>query len=167
MPIAKNDDELIRMLAKPVVNGLKFMGKTHLEKEIENVVNQNTHRGSYYADSKSGSLAMAWTTESEVGFSAVLGSMETYYDASKLEYASWGRHQTPEEDMWYDRTFDNIERISDMATLIDQGLGGSLFGENNPTRVPTNFWQQVIDSFDANQRKWITHGFRMSGLKVL
>ena len=48
-----------------------------------------------------------------------------------------------------------------MASLIDKGLGGMLFGPDNPTMQPTGFWDfGVIPQFLSNQRQWITAGFK-------
>lgn len=169
-PVASNDAELAAMLAPPVMEGLKIVGEQYLEPRIEQIINVHTNRGSMYNAGQGGSLSRAWTTKVSIGAGFNLGSMETYYDSSKLSYNSGvGQHITP-DSAWMDRTSlpDNPEAISDMASLIDKGLGGMLFGPDNPTRYPTGFWDYgVIPQFKANERAWITAGLIAAGLPVM
>ena len=169
-PVACNDAELAAMLAPPVMEGLKIMGEQFLEPRIEQIIDTHTHRGSVYSAGQGGSLSRAWTTKVAVGGGFDLGTMETYYDSSKLSYNSGiGQHITP-DSAWMDRSSlpNDPEAISDMASLIDKGLGGMLFGPENPTRIPTGFWDfGVIPQFVANQRQWITAGLLAAGLPVM
>lgn len=168
-PVACNDAELAAMLAPPVMEGLKIVGEQFLEPKIEQDINMRTGRGSFYASGQGGSLSRAWTTKVAVGGGFNLGSMETYYDSAKLTYNSGrGQHITP-DSAWMDRTSlpNDPEAISDMASLIDKGLGGMLFGPDNPTREATNFWDMVLTDFRSNERQWITAGLLAAGLPVM
>ena len=168
-PVACNDAELAAMLAPPVMEGLKIVGEQYLEPKIEQIIDIHTHRGSVYSAGQGGSLSRAWTTKVAVGGGFNLGSMETYYDSGKLSYNSGiGQHITP-DSAWMDRTSlsNNPEAISDMASLIDKGLGGMLFGPDNPTREATNFWDMVLTDFHSNERQWITAGLLAAGLPVM
>ena len=130
---------------------------------------QRTGRGSFYTSGQGGSLSRAWTTKVAVGGGFNLGSMETDYDSAKLTYDSGrGPHITP-DSAWMDRTSlpNDPEAISDMASLIDKGLGGMLFGPDNPTREATNFWDMVLTDFRSNERQWITAGLLAAGLPVM
>ena len=121
-------------------------------------------RGSVYQahTGASGSLSRAWTTKTTVGAGFNLGTMETYYDSGKLAYdASIGQHITPNldsEDNY--RHVYSAGAISDMASLIIQGGGGMLFGPDNPTRTPSDFWtpllQQVRPSLTPVTRSHLT-----------
>lgn len=172
-PIASNDTELAAMLSEPVMRGLKIMGEQFLEPRIEQIINTHTNRGVIYAAGQGGSLSRAWTTKTSVGAGGSgLGIMETYYDSSKLTYnASVGQHETPSldnDELGNYRHIYSVDRITDMASLIDKGLGGMLFGPDNPTRVPTGFWDfGVIPQFKANQRPWIVAGLTAAGLTVM
>ena len=54
-----------------------------------------------------------------------------------------------------------------LKPLIDKGLGGMLFGPDNPTREATNFWDMVLTDFHSNERQWITAGLLAAGLPVM
>ena len=175
-PVASNDAELAAILTEPVMRGLQIVGEEYLEPKIEEVINTHTHRGSMYAAGQGGSLSRAWSTLTTYGGGFNLGVMETYYDKSKLGYDSVrGQHITPLEIVRFDdvegETYQAIgyqESVSDMASLIDKGLGGMLLGPDNPTRTPTGFWDfGVIPQFKANQRAWITAGLTAAGLDVI
>ena len=175
-PVACNDAELAAMLAPPVMEGLKIMGEQYLEPKIEQVIDMHTHRGSMYVAGQGGSLSRAWSTKTSVGGGFNLGSMETYYDSGKLGHVSVrGQHMTPLEIVRFSdvegETYQAIgyqESVEDMATLIDKGLGGMLLGPDNPTRIPTGFWDYgVIPQFKSNQRAWITAGLTAAGLTVM
>ena len=168
-PVACNDAELAAILAPPVMEGLQIMGQWDLEPLIQNIISSATHRGSFYSAGGGGSLQDAWTTVSYVGGGMVLGEMETYYDSAKLTYDSGrGQHITP-DSAWMDRTSlpSDPEAISDMASLIDQGLGGMLFGPDNPTRHPTLFWDAVISQFKSEGYTMIKNGLLAAGLPVM
>lgn len=175
-PVACNDAELAAMLAPPVMEGLKIVGEQYLEPKIEQVIDMHTHRGSMYAAGQGGSLSRAWSTKISVGGGFNLGSMETYYDSGKLGHDSMrGQHITPLEIVRFNdvegETYQAVgfqESVSDMATLIDKGLGGLLLGPDNPTRIPTGFWDYgVMPQFKSNQRAWITAGLTAAGLTVM
>lgn len=160
-PVACNDAELAAMLAPPVMEGLQIMGQWDLEPLIQNIVSSATHRGSFYSAGEGGSLQNAWTTVSYVTGGMVLGEMETYYDSRKLTYdSSRGQHITPDG-------FNYSEQIKDMASLIDQGGGGMLFGPDNPTRYPTMFWNAVIAQFQSEGDKMIRNGLLAAGLPLI
>ena len=166
--IASNDAELAAILAPAVMEGLQIMGEGDLEPLIKDIISSATHRGSFYSAGGGGSLEQAWTTESSVGGGMELGEMETHYDSGKLGYDSGrGQHITP-DDAFFDRSgFDDPEAISDMASLIDQGLGGMLFGPDNPTRHPTMFWDAVIAQFQSEADGMIRKGLIAAGLPVM
>ena len=170
-PVACNDAELAAMLAPPVMRGLQAVGEMFIEPEIGVQVGMHTGRGSIYQahTGASGSLSRAWTTKTTVGSGFNLGVMETYYDSGKLTYdASIGQHITPNldsEDNY--RHVYNAGVISDMASLIIQGGGGMLFGPDNPTRIPSDFWTPLLQQVRANERRWVTAGLRMAGLSVM
>lgn len=173
---ACNDAELAIMLAEPVMKGLQIMGEQYLEPKIEQVIDIHTHRGSIYVAGQGGSLSRAWSTKTSVGGGFNLGSMETYYDSGKLGHDSVrGQHITPLEIVRFSDVEGEIyqaigyqESVEDMATLIDKGLGGMLLGPDNPTRIPTGFWDYgVIPQFKSNQRAWITAGLTAAGLTVM
>lgn len=176
-PVACNDAELAAMLALPVMEGLKIVGEQYLEPKIEQVIDMHTHRGSMYVAGQGGSLSRAWSTKTSVGGGFNLGTMETYYDSSKLAHTDSirGQHMTPLEIVRFSdvegETYQAVgfqENVSDMATLIDKGLGGMLLGPDNPTRIPTGFWDYgVIPQFKSNQRDWITAGLTAAGLTVM
>ena len=166
--IASNDAELAAILAPAVMEGLQIMGQWDLEPLIQNIISSATHRGSFYSAGGGGSLQNAWTTVSNVGGGMELGEMETYYDSSKLSYDSGrGQHITP-DDAFFDRSgFNDPEAISDMASLIDQGLGGMLFGPDNPTRHPTMFWDAVISQLQSEGDGMIRKGLLAAGLPLV
>ena len=143
--IASNDAELEAILAPAVMEGLQIAGEFDLEPLIQNIISSATHRGSFYSAGGGGSLQDAWTTVCYGG--AGLGEMETYYDSSKLLYDGGD--------------------VEDMASLIDQGLGGMLFGPDNPTRHPTMFWDAVISQFQAEGYEMIKKGLIAAGLPVM
>lgn len=162
--IASNDAELAAMLAPAVMAGLQSMGEGDLEPAIENIINALTHRGSYFVGG-GGSLSEAWSTKSYVSGGINLGEMETYYDSSKLAHrAAVGQHTTPDD---IDRNVRNGGDVSDMATLIDRGLGGMLFGPDNPTREATNFWDVVLSHFKSNGDAWIRASLIAAGLPLV
>lgn len=162
--IASNDAELAAMLAPDVIKGLQMMGERDLEPMITSEINMHTHRGNFYSGGGAGSLEKAWTTKSVSFGGQTLGEMETYYDSGKLGHDSLrGQHITPLE---YAR--GRQESITDMATLIDKGLGGMLFGPDNPTSIPTGFWDAgVIPQFKANADRWIRAGLLAAGLPLI
>ena len=161
--IASNDAELAAILAPAVMQGLQNMGEFDLEPAIENIINALTHRGSHYFSSGGGTLAEAWSTKSYVGGGINLGEMETYYDSGELRYnSSIGMHATPAD---YAR--GKIEYVSDMATLIDKGLGGMLFGPDNPTREATGFWDVVLSHFQSHGDAWIRKQLIAAGLPLV
>ena len=136
---------------------------------IQNIISSATHRGSFYSAGGGGSLQDAWTTVSTVSGGMIMGEMETYYDSSKLTYDSGrGQHITP-DSAWMDRTSlpNDPEAISDMASLIDKGLGGMLFGPVSPTREATHFWDLALAKYRASERRWVTAGLRSAGLPVM
>ena len=168
MPIASNDAELAAILAPAVMEGLQIMGEGDLEPIIQNIISSATHRGSFYSGGGAGSLEQAWTTKTAVGSGMQLGEMETYYDAGKLTYNSGtGQHITPDSAFLNRSGFDDPEAISDMASLIDKGLGGMLFGYTNPTRQPTMFWDAVISQFQSEADGIIRKGLIAAGLPVI
>lgn len=161
--IASNDAELEAILAPAVMEGLQIAGEFDLEPLIQNIISSATHRGSFYSAGGGGSLQDAWTTVCYGG--AGLGEMETYYDSSKLSYnPSTGQHTTPGD---VDRPIYDGGDVEDMASLIDQGLGGMLFGPDNPTRHPTMFWDAVISQFQAEGYEMIKKGLIAAGLPVM
>lgn len=167
MPIACNDAELAAILAPAVTAGLIIAGETNIRPMIRAEIAGKVKRGSYPANG-GGSLSEAWTVEgSEEG---ELGGMTVYYDPGKLAYDSGiGKHITP-DNAWMERSSlpDDPEAITDMATLIDQGLGGMLFGPGNPTRKATNFWiGGVIPQFKSGAYEWIKSGLISAGLPVV
>lgn len=166
--IASNDAELEAILAPAVMEGLQIMGQFDLEPLIQNIISSVTHRGSMYSAGGGGSLQDAWTTVS-YGGGVGLGEMETYYDSAKLSYDSGrGQHITP-DNAWMDRSTlpDDPEAIEDMASLIDLGLGGMLFGPDNPTRHPTMFWDAVLAQFKSEGYEMIRKGLIAAGLPVI
>ena len=165
--IASNDAELEAILAPAVMEGLQIMGEWDLEPLIQNIISSATHRGSFYQAGGGGSLQDAWTTVCYGGGTG-MGEMETYYDSAKLGYDSGrGQHITP-DDVFFERSgFDDPEAIEDMATLIDKGLGGMLFGYDNPTRYPTEFWDAVIAQFQSEGNSMIRKGLIAAGLPVM
>ena len=168
MPIASNDAELANILAGPVMEGLQIMGQWDLEPLIQNIISSDTHRGSFYSAGGGGSLQDAWTTVSTVSGGMIMGEMETYYDSSKLTYDSGrGQHITPDSAFLNRSGFDDPEAITDMASLIDKGLGGMLFGYTNPTRQPTMFWDAVISQFKSEADGMIRKGLIAAGLPVI
>ena len=166
--IASNDVELEAILAPAVMEGLQIMGESDLEELIKDIISSATHRGSFYQAGHGGSLEQAWTTTSHVDMGAGMGEMETYYDSRKLTYnSSTGQHITP-DDAFFERSgFDDPEAIEDMASLIDKGLGGMLFGPDNPTRHPTMFWDAVISQFQSEGYDMIKKGLIAAGLPVM
>jgi hypothetical protein len=165
--IASNDAELEAILEPAVIAGLQMMGEWDLEPLIQNIISSATHRGSFYSAGGGGSLQDAWTTVSYGGGEG-LGEMETYYDSSKLTYDSGrGQHITPDSAFFERSGFDDPEAIEDMASLIDQGLGGMLFGPDNPTRHPTMFWDAVLSQFKAEGYEMIKKGLIAAGLPVM
>ena len=165
--IASNDAELEAILAPAVMEGLQIMGEWDLEPLIQNIISSATHRGSFYSAGGGGSLQDAWTTVCYGGGTG-LGEMETYYDSAKLGYDSGrGQHITPDSVFFERSGFDDPEAISDMASLIDQGLGGMLFGPDNPTRHPTMFWDAVLSQFKAEGYEMIKKGLIAAGLPVM
>lgn len=54
--------------------------------------------------------------------------------------------------------------LGNFADLITQGRGGKLFGEDNPTRTPRDFWSTYENIVDNNWESWIKAGFRQAGL---
>jgi hypothetical protein len=166
--IASNDAELAAILAPAVVQGLQIMGEGDLEPLIQDIISSATHRGSFYQAGGGGSLERAWTTKSNVGGGMELGEMETHYDSAKLSYDSGrGQHITPDSVFFERSGFDDPEAIEDMASLIDQGLGGMLFGPDNPTRHPTMFWDAVLSQFKAEGYEMIKKGLIAAGLPVM
>ena len=168
-PVACNDAELAAMLAGPVMEGLKIVGEEFIQPKIEQVIDMKTNRGNIYAAGQGGSLSRAWTTKTSVGAGFNLGTMETYYDSGKLSYDSVrGQHMTPElnEDGNF-RHIYSVGVITDMASLIDLGQGGMLFGPDNPTREATHFWDMVLGVYRSSERMWITAGLRAAGLPVM
>lgn len=168
MAIACNDAELAAILAPAVTAGLVITGEVDVKPMIRRVIAGRVGRGSEYAPNGSGSLSEAWTVEgTEEG---ELGGMSVYYDSGLLAYDSGkGRHITP-DSAWMGRSSlsNSPEAISDMATLIDEGLGGMLFGPDNSTRQPLNFWEgAVIPEFKANAYEWIKSGLIAAGLPVI
>lgn len=165
--IASNDAELEAILAPAVMEGLQIMGEWDLEPLIQNIISSATHRGSFYQAGGGGSLQDAWTTVCYGGGTG-MGEMETYYDSAKLGYDSGrGQHITP-DDVFFERSgFDDPEAIEDMATLIDKGLGGMLFGYDNPTRHPTQFWDAVIAQFQSEGNSMIRKGLIAAGLPIM
>lgn len=164
MPIACNDAELAAILAPAVTAGLIIAGEVNVRPMIRAEIAGRVGRGSYPANG-SGSLSEAWTVEgSEEG---ELGGMTVYYDPGKLAYdTSIGKHVTP-VSAYVERDME-LEAITDMATLIDQGLGGMLFGPDNPTRQATNFWEGgVIPQFKSGAYEWIKSGLISAGLPVI
>lgn len=169
---ARNDAELAKLLAPRVMKGLQIMGEEHLEPDIRDQIQGRLSKDyTWYRNGGPGSLSESWSTQSETYGGILMGSMKTYYDSSKLAHDPWGRHMTP--SVWVDSEYhvhypSRIEEIEDMATLIDKGRGGPLFGPDNPTMDETNFWAGgVIPSFDSNRRAWIKSGLTKAGLKVL
>ena len=165
--IACNDAELAAILAPAVTAGLIIAGEMYVRPMIRTEIAGRVGRGSYPANG-SGSLSEAWTVMgSEEG---ELGGMEIYYDSGKLVYDSGiGKHITP-DNAWMDRSTlpDDPEAIEDMASLIDLGLGGMLFGPDNPTRQATHFWDSgVIPEFKGNAEGWIRNGLISAGLPVI
>ena len=166
--IASNDAELEAILAPAVMEGLQIMGEWDLEPLIQNIISSATHRGSFYQAGGGGSLQDAWTTVCYGGGTG-MGEMETYYDSAKLGYNSnRGQHTTPDLDSEGNyRHVYNAGSITDMASLIDQGLGGMLFGYDNPTRYPTEFWDAVIAQFQSEGNSMIRKGLIAAGLPVM
>lgn len=165
MPIARNDKEVAKMLSQPVMEGLQVMAEKYLKPEISEQVSQRSPRGNF-STGMGGGLSDSWSWDSLaslMGFQ--LGEFRFYYDPSKLSYDPRGRHQTP-EDIAQERGIA-VERVTDIASIVDLGLGGSLFGEFNPTRTPTYFWGEgVIPSFESHMREWIKDGLTSVGLSV-
>lgn len=164
---ASNDAELAAILAGPVMQGMQIVGEMFIEPEIGIVVGMKTGRGSgqYQGGGGFGSLSQSWTTKTSVGGGFDLGTMETYYDSSKLSHIpSMGIHETPD---YLDRPIYSSGAIDDMASLIDLGLGGMLFGPDNPTREATHFWDLVLNKYRISERRWITAGLRSAGLPVM
>lgn len=170
-PIASNDAELAAILAPPVMQGLKIVGEMFIEPEIAIQVGIHTGRGSFYAahTGAAGSLSRAWTTKTDVGSGINLGVMETYYDSGKLAHIpKIGQHTTPDKSLISRVTPPrNAGDISDMASLIIEGGGGMLFGPDNPTRTPSDFWTPVLARYRSSERRWITAGLRSAGLTVM
>lgn len=167
--IASNDAELEAILAPAVIEGLLIMAEGDLEPLIENVINGATHRGNFYSAGGAGSLSQAWTSEGYVGAGAGMGQIETHYDPRKITHDSGrGQHITP-DNAWMDRQSlpNDPEAIYDMATLIDKGLGGMLFGPDNPTRQPTMFWSEVISQFQSRADGMIRKGLIAAGLPLV
>lgn len=172
-PVASNDAELAAMLAGPVMQGMQIVGEMFIEPEIGIVVGIKTGRGSgkYQGGGGFGSLSQSWTTKTSVGAGFNLGVMETYYDSSKLSHIpSMGIHTTPDLDDRENGNFRHVYNggdINDMASLIDLGLGGMLFGPVNPTREATHFWDLALAKYRASERRWVTAGLRSAGLPVM
>ena len=165
--IASNDAELEAILAPAVMEGLQIMGEWDLEPLIQNIISSATHRGSFYQAGGGGSLQDAWTTVCYGGGTG-MGEMETYYDSAKLGYDSGrGQHITPDDAFFERSNFDDPEAIEDMATLIDKGLGGMLFGYDNPTRHPARFWDAIIAQFQSEGDSMIRKGLIAAGLPVM
>lgn len=166
--IASNDTELAAILAPTVMAGLQITGEGDLATLIKDVISGVTHRGSFYSAGAGGSLEQAWSTKSSIGGGMELGEMETYYDSGKLSYDSGrGQHITPDSAFMERSGLDNPEAIEDMATLIDRGLGGMLFGADNPTRHPTMFWNTIISRFQSEADGMIRKGLIAAGLPVI
>ena len=170
-PVASNDAELAAMLAPPVMDGLKFVGEMLIEPEMSIIINAKTNRGSQYQAGSNGSLSRAWSTKTNVGSGMMLGTMEFYFDNSKLtQDKERGQHITPR---WINSGFgDTIENTvftpaENIAEIIDLGLGGMRLGADNPTRQATHFWDLMLNTYRSNERRWITAGLLSAGLTVV
>ena len=159
---ASNYSELCAMLLPAVKTALTNMAESEMLSQMEAEVCMVTGRGDWYDAGGAGSLSQAWSVENFGD-----GVMFTY-DSSRLVHDDiMGRHTTPiGAGQYYDMS-GKSESIDDMATLIDLGLGGMLFGKGNPTQKPTHFWDAFMDSWDANKRKWIIAGLEGVGLPVV
>lgn len=161
---ASNKAELVAMLMPAVKQALTIVGEDYMKPVMETDVNLATGRGDYYVwGSGAGSLSQAWEV-----FPSATG-IEFRYDSSKLVYdARVGKHITPagQYDEETGRVAFHAEKVSDMASLIDLGLGGRIFGNGNPTQTPTHFWDTFIDDWRGNRRNWIITGLEAVGLPV-
>lgn len=168
---ASNYSELCAMLLPPVKKALRMVGEDYMMPVIETDINLVTGRGDFYQwGSGAGSLSQAWSV-SDAG-----DGIEFHYDSGKLIYVSaMGKHMTPdvqnsqnaENEFVSARHFVNQEKVEDMASLIDLGLGGRLFGNGNPTQTPTHFWDMFIDDWNGNKRSWVVTGLEAVGLPVV
>lgn len=160
------------MIEAAAMKALENVGKFYMETTIAEEIEQATHRGEMYVwGGGDGSLSQAWST-------VPYGNTITFmYDSSKLDYISaMGKHMTPDtqnsinaEKSYVSSKSYNQEKVTDMATLIDLGKGGNLFGKGkaNPTHEATHFWDAFIDDWDLNKRRWIIDELEAVGLPVV
>lgn len=160
---ASNDAELIAMLKPAVQQALMIVGEDYMKPTMEAHVTLVTGRGDYYDYSGgAGSLAQAWTTN------PIGDGVDFMYDSSLLSYDDIiGRHTTPIGAGQHYEMSGNSERVEDMASLIDLGLGGNLFGRGNPTQSATHFWDAFLDDWESNKRNWVIAGLEAVGLPVV
>ena len=169
--IASNDAELAAILAPDVMDGLKIAGEVNVQTMIEAVVNSVTGRGNDYSAGQGGSLSKAWLTKTMVLGGMTLGEMETYYDQGEETVNSErGQHVTPR---WikdgHGGYFESNQFVptSNLAEIIDKGLGGYRLGPENPTRRATNFWEKALAEFQAGADGWIRSGLLAAGLPLV
>lgn len=160
--IAENDAQLKAMLMPAIHQALVNMGEDEMIPMMEAHICLVTGRGNWYDAGGAGSLSQAWSVENYGD-----GILFTY-DSDKLAYDDiMGRHTTPiGAGQNYDMS-GNSERVEDMASLIDLGLGGMLFGNGNPTQKPTHFWDAFMDDWESNKRSWVIAGLESVGLPVV
>lgn len=159
---ACNDAEVIAMLTPAVQEALMIMAESEMKPMMEAHVCLVTGRGEWYDAGGAGSLSQAWTVDN-FGNGIMFG-----YDSSLLTYDDiMGRHTTPIGAGQYYEMSGSSERVEDMASLIDLGLGGRLFGNGNPTQTPTHFWDAFLDDWVSNRRSWIISGLEAVGLPVV
>lgn len=153
------------MLSVPLREAMQMLGDEFMAPAMEQEVMSVVGRGDYYHwAGGAGSLSQAWTTH------CGRWDMEFGYDSSKLVHdARIGKHITPAGQ--YDENTGlkawHAEKVDDMASLIDLGLGGMFFGNGNPTQTPTHFWDSFLDTWDSKKRTWVIECLDAVGLPVV
>lgn len=169
--IASNDAELAAILAPAVTDAMQYLGEAKIEPMIEVEINASTGRGSMYSAGQDGSLSRAWNTRSAALLGMTLCEMETYYDPGEETVNSErGQHVTPR---WindgYGGQFESnqFEPTSNLAEIIDKGLGGFRLGPDNPTRSGTYFWDGILMHFKSDADSWIRESLLSAGLPLI
>lgn len=168
---ASNDAELAAILAPAVRDAMEYLGEAKIEPMIEIEINASTGRGAMYHAGEDGSLSRAWNTRSLIAGGMTLCEMETYYDPGEETVNSErGQHVTPR---WINDgkggqfESNQFEPTSNLAEIIDKGLGGFRLGPVNPTRSATHFWDGIIMHFQADADAWIRESLAAAGLQVM
>ena len=169
--IASNDAELAAILAPAVTEAMQYLGEAKIEPMIEVEINASTGRGSMYSAGQGGSLSRAWNTKSMSLGGQTLCEMETYYDPGEETVSEErGQHTTPRwirdgNGNFYENK--KFEPTSNLAEIIDKGLGGFKLGPDNPTRHATYFWDGILAHFKSNADGWIRASLIAAGLPLV